>query len=609
MLPLFLSFFFFIPPNCIADQSQDALRLVEELHLEADPTWRALLHHARGRCFVNDKAYYLAGSECALGEEIRALVQAAFSIDASIRKDVACRFPARVQFVRDRLALHGVSVPVTRCPEFEEYVLKAPADDISLVFASENITHPMSMMGHVFLKFAGTSQQGEKLEHAASFFTRISTFNVPALIMDGMFLGMPAFFALVPYAEQIKGYREMEGRNIFEYPVRSTDTQRRLIHAHVWELKNIKSPYLFVGYNCATVVYFIVSLAQPQLLDQLGLWISPIDVVRKSKELDIIDTRNFIPSVDWKVRFFGQALGHTAAFEVMRNLEVAPFEQIREMTNAEEDPLRRAFAEALVERENSRPRLPSERIKGLSRALFDEPLSSPSTAFEVENLKDPTGGPHSSRVSLGAVHFDGTAYAKLEFLPASHSLWDDNRRSYSESALELGQGSILFNPDGERAIVVERINLYGMESFVPHDRYIGGTSSRLIIGVQQEWDGSLSPYTAGHVTAGLGKALQLSNDSNLYGMINSALSYGDGRLMLSYFPELGATLYEILSMKTVVSYRLQCGQHGSKGCYQSINAAQSLFLRADMAPYVGFSNMWSDDGSAQVYEVGVRLSF
>jgi hypothetical protein len=609
MLPFFLLLHTVLPSICIADSMSDALRLVEELGLEGDPTWRALLHHARGRCFVEDEAYYLSGSSCALDEELRVLVRAAFSADPATRQDVACRFPARLQFLRDRLATRGISVPDTPCAEFEEYSLRAPAAEISLVFAAENITHPMSMMGHVFLKFSGKSQQGTTLEHAASFFTRFSALNVPGLVMDGLFLGMPAFFALVPYAEQIKGYRETEGRNIFEYPIVSTDTQRRLIHAHVWELKSIKSPYLFVGYNCATVVYFIISLAQPELLDELGWWISPIDVVRRAKEGGVVETRRFIPSVDWKVRFFGQALGRSAASDVISTLENAPFEQVRGMTSPEQEPLRRAFAEALVERERIHPRFPSARAEVLSKAIFDEPLSTPSTAFEVENLKDPTDGPHSSRISIAAVRFNGAPYAKVEFLPASHSLSDDNRRSYSESALELGQASILVNPDEDRGIVVERINLYGMESFVPYDRYIGGTSSRLAVGVQQEWDGSLSPYTAGHATAGLGKTLQLSADSSLYGTINAAVSYGDGRLMLSYFPEVGATLYEIFSMKTVANYRLQCGQHGSKGCYQSVGATQSLFLSGHFAPYLSFSNLWREDGSAQVYEAGLRFYF
>jgi hypothetical protein len=127
--------------------------------------------------------------------------------------------------------------------------------------------------------------------------------------------------------------------------------------------------------------------------------------------------------------------------------------------------------------------------------------------------------------------------------------------------------------------------------------------------LRQEWDSSLSPYTAGHITLGLGKTLQVSQDSTPHALANGAASYGDGRLMLSYFPELGVTLYEIFSMKTIANYRLTCGQHGSKGCYQSVNVTQSLFLSDTVSPYTSFSNLWTDARSARVYEAGIKFYF
>jgi hypothetical protein len=210
MLPFFLSLYLIFLPTCAADQRIVALEIAQELTLADDPTWKALLHHARGRCFVDDPTYYLAQSECSPTEELESLVNALFGSDETLRQDVACRFPARIAFISERLATRGVKAPKASCPEFEEYLVRAPADSISLVFAAENITHPMSMMGHVFLKFSGKSSSGSIVQHAASFFTRISTLNVPAIVLDGLFLGMPAFFALAPYSEQIHGYRAVE---------------------------------------------------------------------------------------------------------------------------------------------------------------------------------------------------------------------------------------------------------------------------------------------------------------------------------------------------------------------------------------------------------------
>jgi hypothetical protein len=79
--------------------------------------------------------------------------------------------------------------------------------------------------------------------------------------------------------------------------------------------------------------------------------------------------------------------------------------------------------------------------------------------------------------------------------------------------------------------------------------------------------------------------------------------------MPSYFPEVGATIYEVLSMKTVANYRLVCGQHGAKGCYQSVNAVQSFLISDTTSPYLRFSNIWNEDRSTQVLEMGLRIHF
>ena len=511
--------------------------------------------------------------------------------------------------MQERLEKAGVATPDVKCPAVEEYVEKAPAERISLVFASENITHPMSVMGHVFLKFSGTSSSDRQVDHAASFFTRISGFNVPGIVVDGLFLGMPAFFALVPYSEQINGYRVLEGRNIFEYPLQASDEQRRLIHQHVWELRAIKSPYLFVGYNCATVIYFLLSIAKPQILDDLGLWTTPVDVVRKAQESGVTASRVFIPSIDWEVRFFGQQIGYAAAEKVRSTLERGTSTEITSLGAADEDSLRFAFAAALVEREKNSPHLPEGQIEEITRIFNERDVRTEEVQFEVDNLKDPSSGPRSSRITLGATHFNGKSYGKFEILPTSHSLTDDNRRSYSESMLELAEVSLLINPDQDAGVVVEKANIYGMESLVPYDPFIGGISSRFIAGAQQEWDGRLSPYTAGHTTVGLGRTLQLTEDSTLYSLANVALSYGDGRLAPYFFPELGGILYEIFSMKTVANYRVTCGQHGAKNCYQSVNLTQSVFLSNSLSPYANFATLWNDDDSSQIYELGLKLYF
>jgi hypothetical protein len=172
--------------------------------------------------------------------------------------------------------------------------------------------------------------------------------------------------------------------------------------------------------------------------------------------------------------------------------------------------------------------------------------------------------------------------------------------------LELGQLSLLLNPDGEKPIV-EKANIYGLDSLVPHDPYLGGLSSRLLVGVERQWDGALSPYTAGHVTAGLGKTFAISQDARIYTLLNGAANYGDSRFAATYFPEVGGILYEVLSMKTVANYRFVCGQHGADSCYQAARVTQALLLNDSFSPYAAFDTIWNANTSTQIYEIGLKI--
>ena len=607
-LPFFFSLLFVFGPPCLADDAIDVVKTAQKIGLSSDPTWHALLHYVSGKCLVTDSSFLLNPLECSPESELDLLLKGAFSADPARVADLSCRFPARVAFIAARLKPFGITVPFNPCKDLLDYEERAPAEVISLVFAAENITQPMSMMGHVFIKLEGKDRLGQDVAHAVSFFAQTSTVNIPSLIADSLVLGLPSFFALVPYSEQIAGYREREKRNIWEYTLKVTDLQRRLIHLHVWELRTTKSDYLFVGYNCATVVYFLISLANPELLQDLGWSVYPIDVVRHAQERGVLAHSSFVPSLDWQIHAYGHEIGLNESQRVVEVLQGGTKDEILKLGEGEQGGLRIAFASALVERESQGTRILGGRAQGVDLILEERRSQRPLETVTIENLKDPLTGPKSSRFTVGAVHVNGIGYSKFELLPASHSLSDDNRHSYSESALELAEVSLLYNPsDGPP--IIEKANIYALESLVPYDPYIGGLSSRLIVGAERQWDSKLSPFTAGHVTMGVGKTFAISEDARLYGTLNGAGSYGDGVGALSYFPEVGGLLYEILSMKTVGNYRLICGQHEASGCYQQVSLTQALLYSSEISPYLRFDTLWNDSDSSHVYEVGVKRYF
>ena len=326
-LPLYFLLFPVLRPAAFAavpagDLSVCAVQAAERRNLAAHPTWRSLLHSQFGRCNIQDRNFLLSKAGCSLQAELAETLRAFFRSDISGDLHPICRFPARYYFLQRELRAEGVELPVRKCVAFDEYLARAPAERISLILASENVTQPTSMMGHVFLKLDGRNAHGLEVSHAVSYFTRIDSLNIPKLVLESLFLGMPSFFALVPYSEQVDQYLTKEDRNVWEYSLALSDDQRSLIHRHVWELKEVNSEYLFAGYNCATVVYFILSIAAPEFLDVFRLWVSPLDVAKQAHRERLIAATTLVPSSRWRIRMLKTELDREGGSEVRRAVEL-----------------------------------------------------------------------------------------------------------------------------------------------------------------------------------------------------------------------------------------------------------------------------------------------
>jgi hypothetical protein len=115
-----------------------------------------------------------------------------------------CKYPARFYWLKNELKLNNIDFPVAECKNFNDYLEKTNPTDLKLVFVSEQVKSPSSMMGHTFFKLEGVSESNQKRENAVSFFTVIDTANIPYLIVKSTITGMKGFFILSPYKNQKK---------------------------------------------------------------------------------------------------------------------------------------------------------------------------------------------------------------------------------------------------------------------------------------------------------------------------------------------------------------------------------------------------------------------
>ena len=77
---------------------------------------------------------------------------------------------------------------------------------------------------------------------------------------------------------------------------------KSLIHLHIWELKDTKTNYFFVDYNCTTFTHFLLSVGESKLLNHDHLWITPGDVIKDGLNSGLIKNTQLTPSDHWSIK-------------------------------------------------------------------------------------------------------------------------------------------------------------------------------------------------------------------------------------------------------------------------------------------------------------------
>ena len=256
--------------------------------LSSEIAWHALLHSDGVSSQISDTNFLLSTDHFTPEAELRDTLHFLYGSNP----ENVCRFPARYYWLKSRLDLPDL--PLDSCAEVVEFRSKAPLHEISLGFASENLTHPESMMGHAFLKLTGHNSDNNEISYVVSFYTDVQTWNIPKLFAESMITGKQSYFALVSYPEKLNEYVEGEQRKLWIYHLAFTPQQRELIRLHLLELKNAHMTYFFHNYNCATVIDYILELSGKKNRHNI-LWSTPKGVVKNAHEMGLVTGTEVVP--------------------------------------------------------------------------------------------------------------------------------------------------------------------------------------------------------------------------------------------------------------------------------------------------------------------------
>ena len=560
------------PPVVYANTSPMATRALQA-GLAQLPMWSALLHVTDGKAHITSEDFLLSGANFSLENELVATISGLYGTDA----EKVCRFPARYLWLKSQIAMPDL--PITACAELNEFKRRAPADEIAVVFASENLAQPSSMMGHIFLKLSGANERQQQVTHAVSFITDAGEKNVVKLFFDSMVVGKAGFFTLGPYEEKLELYLREEQRTLWEYALALNPAQRDLVQAHLMELKQTRFTYFFQHYNCATVIDFILAVAAAKQLPIDGLWVTPKDVVKRLNARGLLKSSQVLPPNRWVIRAISEQLSPAERAQIQADVDrnIVPEQS---SANGDLNPqfIRLQLARAYHGYRMETKQAEASGAKAYSaalRALEEEKF--PSMRLETTSFKNPIDTPQDSQTEFGLHRTGGNTYVRFSFTPVSHHLADDNRQYFAETELLLLDFSIL-KDIASRKILLDRLVLYGAKSLIPHDAMSGGVSGAFKMGIAPQRDASFRVRHNMFADGALGWTKRIGRDIDVFGLAGAGMSGGRGGFNLYAQPEIGIIVREIFDLKTVASVQLTANALGERARTTKYKFEQAKFF-------------------------------
>ncbi len=592
----FLLFFF---PILLYSSQEKILNKANNLKLYEKSEWKALLHY-NGSFNIKDKKFILSQS-FSLKNELITTIKYFYTSQENyhnINNHPQCKFPSRLLFISHELNVSDSEFPKINCPNFNTYKMKAPADKISLIYASENVKNPSSMMGHTFLKYSGKNYQNREVEHAITFYTILDGTNLITLAYQNIFSGMKGLFALLPYKKIVEQYTKKENRNVWAYQLKLSEYRKKLIYYHIWELKGIDMKYFFTSYNCSTVIYYALSLANPKIYDDNKLWITPLDIVKLLYKYNLIEKSELSPSNEWLIKMTAEGLDSYKINNIKSIVENRSYNKISKL---DFNSLKLLEAYSSVKYKDNDINI--DEFNNFRKSIYNS-IKNDGTIFDISEYKSPNNIPNERQIDIGYNNINEEEFFKLSFLGASHLLNDNNREYFGESELKIAYLSILANKND---IELKEFTLYGMKSYIPYDTLTNDLSYQFELAVKKEYSKKMKYIDTAKIDGAIGIDFLLWHDINIFAMLNLGVGYNkDDKAHIFFNPQIGGMIYEIFNMKSLLYYQPLFVNDNK--IYDKFVLEHNIFLFKDYKLYFNFEQVNTND-KYQNYEFGFSKLF
>jgi hypothetical protein len=453
------------------------------LGLAYDGYWKSLLHYAGKRSRIDDPSFFIAptGKEDPQAE-LLATVDGFFEPASEGDKHPSCRFPARREWITERLGISPGVFPAVACGEYSDYIEKVEPTRAFLVFPAGYLNNPASMFGHTLIRIDG-GYENPLLGYAVNYAARTPESNGMVYAVKGLLGLYPGYFSILPYYQKVKEYSDLEHRDMWEYRLNLTAPEVRRMTAHIWELKDIWSDYYFFDENCSYNLLFLLDAARPSLdlATHTGLWVIPSDTLRLVQEAGLVSETKFRPSMGRRMALLAKGLtrdgvkGALAAARGEVPATALPAGDGGRALELSAEYLQYLYGKEKVSVEEYRPRFLS---------IVTRRSSAAGELPEPEQPAPPETGHRTARIWAGGGRGAGEPFVEAGFRPAYHDLLDP-QKGYTEGSQILFLDTALRYLPKREELLLERLTLVDILSLSPWDPVFKPTSWSVRGGVER----------------------------------------------------------------------------------------------------------------------------
>lgn len=487
---------------------------------------------------IDDKKFFLSkNGKINAKDELNATLNALLNETTFGDKSTACKFPARKQWLKEKLDIKDF--PDVRCEKYEKILKRLNPKSATMVFPSAHINSPASMFGHTFLRI-NSAYKSKLLSYAINYAADAdpNKENGFMFAIKGLVGGYFGKYSLLPYYEKLKEYRDSEQRDVWEYDLNLTEDEVRRMVNHIWEINGTYSYYYFFTENCSYNMLWLIELARPSvhLREYFTYQVIPLETIHAIKEEKLIKNKTYRASkrtvfLEYE-RLIEKKNLHFPKKIVKEEIDLKDFLKNKNVSKEQKKYILEASAELVEYAFTKKDITKDEYLLRFHKITKARASLKKGKKLNIKVPVNPLNGHKSIRATLGLGEDNGESTTYLGIRSTYHSLDDISYGFLRGTQIEYLNIELSHNNKTSETDV-EKATLLSIASYAPRSEFFNNISWRTKFGWDRNYLEDSSKFMA---TVGAG--LTWGNDLGyLYTMVDPLVYYKK-----SFEPAIGASL-------------------------------------------------------------------